>query len=116
MGMAYIHAADENDLIRAQGFVAAQDRLFPKQLTRLFATGRIAELAGEEGKKSDILMRTIGFGRQAIRHEKILDARTRRIFQNYVDGVNAFIAAGKDLHLEFPVAGLNAPPRNLPRL
>jgi len=44
-GMAYIHAADENDLIRAQGFVTAQDRLFPMQLTRLFATGRIAELA-----------------------------------------------------------------------
>ena len=105
-GMAYIHAADENDLIRAQGFVTAQDRLFPMQVTRLFATGRIAELAGEKGKKSDILMRTLGFTRQARKHEKILDERTRRIFQNYIDGVNAFIAAGKDLPLEFRLAGI----------
>ena len=109
-GMAYIHAADENDLIRAQGFVTAQDRLFPMQLTRLFATGRIAELVGEKGKKSDILMRTIGFARQAKRHEKILDERTRRLFQNYVDGVNAFIAAGKDLPLEFRLAGIKPEP------
>ena len=109
-GMAYIHAADENDLIRAQGFVTAQDRLFPMQLTRLFATGRIAELAGEKGKKSDILMRTIGFGRQARKHEKLLDERTRGLFQNYVDGVNAFIAAGKDLPLEFRLAGIKAEP------
>jgi penicillin amidase len=51
-GIAYIHAADENDLIRAQGFVTAQDRLFPMQLARLFATGRIAELVGEKGKRA----------------------------------------------------------------
>ncbi|MBU1964355.1 MAG: penicillin acylase family protein, partial [Proteobacteria bacterium] len=109
-GMAYIHAADENDLIRAQGFVTAQDRLFSMQLTRLFATGRIAELAGEKGKKSDILMRTIGFVRQARKHEKLLDERTKGLFQNYVDGVNAFIAAGKDLPLEFRLAGIKAEP------
>ncbi|MBM4314505.1 MAG: penicillin acylase family protein, partial [Deltaproteobacteria bacterium] len=109
-GMAYIHATNDNDLIRAQGFVAAQDRLFSMQLTRLFATGRIAELAGEKGKRSDILMRTIGFTRQARKHEKILDERTRGLFQNYVDGINAFIAAGKDLPLEFRLAGIKAEP------
>ena len=109
-GMAYIYAADEDDLIRAQGFVTAQDRLFPMQLTRLFASGRISELVGEKGKKSDTLMRTIGFARQARRHEKILDERTRRIFQNYVDGVNAFINAGKDLPLEFRIAGIKPEP------
>jgi penicillin amidase len=109
-GMAYIHAAGLDDLIRAQGFVTAQDRLFPMQLTRLFATGRISELAGEKGKRSDTLMRTIGFLRQAKRHEKILDERTRRFFQNYVDGVNAFIAGGEDLPLEFRLAGIQPEP------
>jgi penicillin G amidase len=109
-GMAYIHAADEEDLFRAQGFVTAQDRLFQMEMTRLFASGRIAELVGEKGKKSDTLMRTIGFARQARRHEKILDERTRRIFRNYVDGVNAFIATGKDLPLEFRLAGIKPEP------
>ena len=109
-GMAYIHAADENDLIRAQGFVTAQDRLFSMQLTRLFATGRISELAGEKGKRSDTLMRTIGFLRQAKRHEKLLDEQTRRLFLNYIDGVNAFVAGGKDLPVEFRLAGIKPEP------
>ncbi len=109
-GMAYIRAAGEDDLARAQGFVTAQDRLFSMQLTRLFATGRISELAGEKGKRSDILMRTIGFLRQAKKHEKILDERTRRLFQNYIDGVNAFVAAGKNLPLEFRLAGIKPEP------
>ena len=91
-GMAYIYADNEADLIRAQGFVTAQDRLFPMQLTRLVASGRISELVGEKGKKGDTLMRTIGFMRQAKRHEKILDERTRHFLQNYVDGVNAMKA------------------------
>ena len=109
-GTAYIRAADDEDLVRAQGFVTAQDRLFSMQLTRLFATGRISELVGEKGRKSDTLMRTLGFLRQAKRHEKILDDRTRRLFQNYIDGVNAFIADGKDLPLEFRLAGIDPEP------
>jgi len=109
-GMAFIYAANEDDLIRAQGFVTAQDRLFPMQLTRLFASGRIAELVGEKGKKSDTLMRTIGFVRQAKRHEKLLNERTRRIFQNYIDGINAFIAEGKDLPIEFRLSGIKPEP------
>jgi penicillin G amidase len=109
-GMAYIRATGEDDLARAQGFVTAQDRLFSMQLTRLFASGRISELAGEKGKRSDTLMRTIGFLRQAKRHEKILDVRTRRLFQNYIDGVNAFVAGDKDLPLEFRLAGIEPEP------
>jgi penicillin G amidase len=109
-GMAYIRAAGEEDLARAQGFVTAQDRLFSMQLTRLFASGRISELVGEKGRRSDTLMRTIGFLRQAKRHEKLLDERTRRIFQNYIEGVNAFVAAGRDLPLEFRLAGIRPEP------
>jgi penicillin amidase len=109
-GMAYIRARDERDLARAQGFVTAQDRLFPMQLARLFASGRISELIGEKGRRIDTLMRTVGFLRQARKHEKILDERTRRLFQDYIDGVNAFVAAGSDLPLEFRLAGIRPEP------
>ncbi|MCE5263306.1 MAG: penicillin acylase family protein [Deltaproteobacteria bacterium] len=109
-GMAYIRAADEEDLARAQGFVTAQDRLFSMQLTRLFATGRISELVGDKGRRSDTLMRTIGFLHHAKRHEKILDERTRSLFQNYIGGVNAFIADGRDLPVEFRLAGIRPEP------
>ncbi len=109
-GMAYIHAADEGDLLRAQGFVTAQDRLFSMQLTRLLVSGRISELVGEKGKKIDSLMRAIGFLRHARRHERILDERTRRFLQSYVEGINAFIARGDDLPLEFRLAGIKPEP------
>ena len=41
-GMAYIYAKNMEDLWIAQGFVAAQDRLFQMELTKLFASGRIS--------------------------------------------------------------------------
>ncbi|MBW2218415.1 MAG: penicillin acylase family protein, partial [Deltaproteobacteria bacterium] len=50
-GMPYIYAQNIDDLMFAQGFVTAQDRLFLMELTRLFAEGRISELAGEKARK-----------------------------------------------------------------
>jgi acyl-homoserine lactone acylase PvdQ len=44
--MAYIYANPLEDAIVVQGFVAVQDRLFNMELIRMFAAGRIAELAG----------------------------------------------------------------------
>jgi len=64
-GMAYIYAGNYHDALMAQGFVTAQDRLFQMELTRLFASGKIAELAGEDGIALDTRMRTIGFYRNA---------------------------------------------------
>ncbi|MEW6533106.1 MAG: penicillin acylase family protein [Thermodesulfobacteriota bacterium] len=105
-GMAYLRAENFHDAIAAQGFITAQDRLFQMQLTRMMAQGRISELAGEKAKPLDIRMRTIGMHRLARKHEKILDQETRNFFQSYVDGVNAFVKSGRDLHLEFSIAGL----------
>ena len=71
--MAFIYAADLEDLLMAQGFVTAQDRLFQMELTKLFASGRISEMAGEKARNLDIRMRTLGFHRQAVKHIKKLD-------------------------------------------
>ena len=72
-GMAYIYAQNKEDLFMAQGFVTAQDRLFQMELTKLFASGRIAELAGEKARDLDIRMRTLGFHRNAEKHAKLLN-------------------------------------------
>ena len=109
-GMAYIHASNEDDLFWAQGFVTAQDRLFQMELMRLFVSGRISELLGQVGRESDIRMRTIGFVRQAKRHEAILNAETKRFLQSYLDGVNSYIARGKEMPLEFFLSGLKPQP------
>ena len=110
-GMAYIYGDNLNDVILAQGFVTAQDRLFQMELTRLFATGRISELAGEKAKSIDIRHRTLGFHRIAKRHAKILNNDYRMMLQKYADGVNEYIKTRKDTHpLEFKLAGIKPGP------
>ncbi len=106
-GMAYIYARNMEDLILAQGFVTAQDRLFQMELTRLLASGRIGELAGEKAKGLDVRMRTLGFRRHAKQHIAKLNDETRNFLQKYVDGVNAFIETRpQNIHLEFKLAGI----------
>ena len=70
-GMPYIYASNLSDLIKVQGYVTAQDRLFQMHLTRLFAEGRLTELAGGIAKELDVRMRTIGLYRNAVKHAKI---------------------------------------------
>jgi penicillin amidase len=106
-GMAYIYAQNLEDLFLTQGFVTAQDRLFQMELSRLFASGRISELAGEKAKKLDIRMRTLGMYRNAKKHAGLLSDETRMFIQRYVDGVNAFIETSPEsIHLEFKQAGI----------
>jgi len=79
-GMAYIYAKNLHDAIMAQGFVTAQDRLFQMQLNRLFAEGRISELAGEKAKALDVRMRTIGLRRIAEKQAVMLDQGIKNYF------------------------------------
>ena len=110
-GMAYIYADQFEDVLMGQGFITAQDRLFQMALTRLFSSGRISELVGEEGKSTDIRMRTLGFRRKAEAHAKILSPETRRVFKSYADGVNAYIEGRAKTHpLEFKLAGIQPEP------
>lgn len=105
-GMPYVYADNYLDLIKAQGFVTAQDRLFQMQLTRMFAEGRLTELAGEKTKPLDVRARTMGYARNARKHAKLLNAETREFLQAYADGVNAFIKRGENVPLEFKLAGI----------
>ncbi len=112
-GMPYIYAENRHDLLMAQGFAMAQDRLFQMQLTRMFAEGRIAELAGKIATDLDRKHRLIGFKRAAEKHVQLLDEAERADLEAFVGGVNQFIAQGKDLHLEFSLAQLTPEPWTL---
>ena len=110
-GMAFIYAGNRSDALRAYGFVTAQDRLFQMELVRRLAEGRICELAGGKALPLDRRMRTIGFHRQALRHAALLDESTRRHFEAYLGGVNAFIATREaSWPLEFKLAGIRPTP------
>ncbi len=106
-GMAYIRAGNLDDLLMAQGFVMAQDRLFQMEITRMAAKGRISELMGEKARSFDIRMRTFGFYRNAQKHVLVLGTETRRYFDDYIQGVNAYIQTRpKSRSLELKLAGI----------
>ena len=110
-GMAYIYAQNLPDALMAQGFVTAQDRLFQMHLIRLLTQGRMSELAGEKARSLDLHWRTIGLHRIAKKQVKILDKKTRNYFQDYADGVNAFIEnCPADMALEFSLVGVRPEP------
>lgn len=109
-GMAYVKAENFTDLIKTQGYVTAQDRLFQMHLTRFFAESRLSEFFGEKAKATDIKMRTLGFARLAKEHIKVLNKETLAFLQAYTDGINAFIEKGEDIPLEFSLAGIEPEP------
>jgi penicillin amidase len=58
-GMSYIFGEDLYDVIKAQGYVTAQDRLFQMHLTRVLIRGKLSEFFGEE--TSDFLSLFLNF-------------------------------------------------------
>lgn len=105
--IAYIHGQSLLDAISVQGYVTAQDRLFQLMVTRLFVSGRMAELEGKDAINRDIKNRTLGFYRHAFKHEKILNTSNRNLLQAYADGINEYIdSQGNEHPLEFKLAGI----------
>ena len=60
-GVNHIYAKNEHDLFFAQGYSAAQDRLFQLEIWRRQATGTVAELLGPQETKRDIGTRLFRF-------------------------------------------------------
>ena len=91
-GVPHIYAQTMEDLLFAQGFVHAQDRLWQMEMNRRVGHGRLAELFGELAFSTDHFLRTVGFARAAQNDLQHLDAESLRTLESYARGVNAFIA------------------------
>ena len=91
LGIPHIVAETEQDLLFAQGWVHAQDRLWQLELFRRVAEGRLAEALGADLVDSDRFLRTVGVWRAAGQVESRLEPDARERMQAYVDGVNAWI-------------------------
>jgi penicillin amidase len=114
LGVPYIFAANTPDLIRAQGFVTAQNRLMQLELFRATWRGELAATFGADALASDIRMRVLGIRRNGDRHASKLDPASRAFFQFYVDGVNGYIEAYPSDHpIELKVAGMAPRPWNV---
>ncbi len=90
-GVPTITAASMDDLLMAQGYVTAQDRLWQIDLTRKLAAGELAEIFGRAALDSDVENRTYGFRQAAEASLKVMDAETKGYLEAYARGVNRYI-------------------------
>jgi penicillin amidase len=110
-GVPQLEAATADDLFRAQGFVHAQDRFWEMDFRRHVTAGRLSELFGASQVPTDTFIRTLGWRQVAEQEVKLLDPVSLRYYQDYADGVNAYLKqhSGAELSLEYAVLGLQNP-------
>jgi penicillin G amidase len=120
-GVPHISAASDEDLFFAQGYVAAQDRLWQMEMWRRAAEGRLAEILGPQAVPRDRLARLLKYrpARGTIDDEELTSyhPEARRLMTAFVNGVNAFIAQHADrLPVEFVLTGIKPEPWTLDTL
>ncbi len=108
-GVPHISAATVDDLIAAQAYVTAQDRLWQMDMMRRVAAGEIAEVLGSNFVEHDRIQRILQFRQTAERLTATLSPQDRRFFEDYARGVNAYISEADTLPAEFRL--LNYQPR-----
>lgn len=110
-GVPHIYAKNQHDLFFAQGYVAAQDRLFQMEMWRRQGEGRLAEVLGPSAVERDRAARLFAYRGDMAREWAAYAPDTRAIVRAFVAGVNARIAAvGDDLPPEFGLLGFRPEP------
>lgn len=109
-GVPRIYATTDADLMRAQGYVHAQDRFFEMDFRRHVTAGRLSELVGEneEALAADQVVRTVGWRRSAEQEWALLEPETRTLHEAYADGVNAYLDGreASRMGIEYTVLGM----------
>src|SRR5579859_6009675 len=110
-GVPHIRAQNLPDLLFAQGYVTAQDRLWQMDMTRRYAGGELAEILGPDLVEHDRAQRILSLRSEAQRSSSRLDDQEKALFEAYARGVNAFIDSHKNkLPLEFRLMGYSPKP------
>ena len=114
-GVAHIYARNQHDLFFAQGFVAAQDRLFQMELWKRSGQGRLAEVLGPSALFRDVYARRLQYRGEMGAEYDSYGPETKAILEAFTSGINAYIArrtqpGGPGLPLEFRMAGFAPEP------
>jgi penicillin amidase len=105
-GIPHIYADNRNDLFFAQGFVAAQDRLFQIDLWRRVGLGETAEVIGKAGLDGDRFARLIKYRGDMQTEWDSYGPDARQIAESFTRGINAYIDhIGDRLPIEFQILG-----------
>ncbi len=114
-GVPHIRAASVDDLVFAQGYITAQDRLWQMETLRRHAAGTLAEVLGKDLIPHDRTQRTLQIRAAADRAVAALPPDQLHWLEVYARGVNASIEAQRDhLPVEFRLIGF-APAPWVPR-
>ena len=94
-GVAHIYARNQHDLFFAQGYVAAQDRLFQMELWKRAGQGRLAEIMGPGALQRDMNARLLSYRGDMKSEFESYSPDTREILEAFTDGINAYIASAE---------------------
>ena len=101
-GIPHIRAASLDDLIIAQGYVTAQDRLWQMDALRRYVSGDLAEVFGASMVPHDRLQRILQIRAAADRAFAVFPPEQMRWLELYARGVNASMEAQRaHLPIEF---------------
>ncbi len=106
-GVAHIYAESADDLFFAQGFVAAQDRLWQMDWWRRYGEGRLSEVLGPVALEHDRFARLLRYRGDMIAEYRSYHPDGQRIIRAFVAGVNAYIGRRRDNPpVEFQLTGI----------
>ncbi len=109
IGIPHIFADNEEDLMYAQGYAEAKDRLWQMEFQMYAAAGRLSELVGEKALPLDRFSRRIGIVRAAEVSLKEIEKNpvSKMVVESFTAGVNAYINQLKksDLPIEYKLIG-----------
>ncbi|WP_341361387.1 penicillin acylase family protein [Georgenia sp. M64] len=110
-GVAHLYGSSDTDLMRAQGYVHAQDRFFEMDYRRHVTAGRLSELVGENDAalNADSAIRTMGWRHVAEQEWDLLGEESRALYEAYAEGVNAYLdrREASELGLEYTILGMS---------
>jgi penicillin amidase len=114
-GVAHIRADSQHDLFFAQGFIAAEDRLFQMEVWKRAGQGRLAEILGPSAFARDVSARELAYRGDMAAEYGSYAPDTREILEAFTQGINAYIRGltapgGPGLPVEFKLAGFAPEP------
>ncbi len=113
-GVPHLYAESAPDLLFAQGWVHAQDRLWQMEFSRRVGHGTLSAILGPPLLGFDRATRTLGLLDAAEREWRAMEAaggEPAELLESYVAGVNAYLEAHRGrLALEFSILGVDPEP------
>jgi penicillin amidase len=105
-GVPHVYAQNLHDVLFAQGFVVASERLWQLDFMLRLANGRLSELVSEMALPVDRFFRTLGFNRAAARIASRYDDDDLAFVRANTEGIRAWIDQIRVLPVEYRILDL----------